>query len=309
MNGQIAVSADATDDQAVASVQFRLDGNDLGAADTSSPYSVSWDTRGELNSTHTLTAVAQDSSGNHTTSAPITVTASNGGVSGAALRAAYGLDDGTGTNALDSSGNNKTGTLIGGTWTSSGRFGGAVSLSGAGSEVDLPALGNFYKSAFTLEAWVNKQSSKFDSAVVGSWTSSGGPMIWADHLSGHYRLTLGTSFSSYLDSGRTPLVGQWQHLAATYDGTTARFYIDGTQVATTTFTGNVGDSNIWRIGAYGASPGGFFDGLIDNVRIYDRALTAGEVQTDYASPDGYDVQTGERRNAGQRRRLGHSEVQ
>ncbi len=108
-------------------------------------------------------------------------------------------------------------------------------------------------------------------------------MIWVDHITGHYRLTLGSSFGNYLDSGQAPAIGQWQHVAATYDGTTARFYIDGTQVATTTYTGNVGDSNSWRIGAYGATATGFFDGNIDNVRIYDRALSAAEIQTDMAS--------------------------
>ena len=44
-------------------------------------------------------------------------------------------------------------------------------------------------------------------------------------------LTLGNGLSGYLDSGRNPIAGQWQHLAATYDGTTARYYIDGTEVA------------------------------------------------------------------------------
>ena len=80
--------------------------------------------------------------------------------------------------------------------------------------------------------------------------------------------------ADYLDSGQSPVAGQWQHLAATYDGTTARYYIDGTQVASRAVTGGVGDSDTWRIGAYGSSPGGFFDGLIDDVRIYDRALSA-----------------------------------
>jgi hypothetical protein len=45
----------------------------------------------------------------------------------------------------------------------------------------------------------------------------------------------------------------------------------------------VGDSNSWRIGAYGTAASGFFDGLVDNVRIYDRALTPSEVQLDMAS--------------------------
>ena len=100
-------------------------------------------------------------------------------------------------------------------------------------------------------------------------------MIWVDHLSGRYHLTLGSaSLADYLDSGRTPTVGQWEHIAATYDGTTARFYIGGVEVASKTFTGNVGNANTWRLGAYETPPTGFFDGAIDNVRIYDRALSA-----------------------------------
>ena len=86
-----------------------------------------------------------------------------------------------------------------------------------------------------------------------------------------------------LDSGRTPTVGQWQHVAATYDGTTARFYVDGVETASAPYAGNVGDGNSWRIGAYGAPATGFFDGSVDNVRIYDRALSAGEIETDAAS--------------------------
>jgi Concanavalin A-like lectin/glucanases superfamily/Bacterial Ig-like domain len=109
-------------------------------------------------------------------------------------------------------------------------------------------------------------------------------MIWVDHLAGRYYLTLGSSsLSDYLDSGRSPTVGQWEHIAATYDGTTARFYVGGVEVASKTFTGNVGNTNTWRLGAYEATPTGFFDGLIDNVRIYDRALSAAEVATDMSS--------------------------
>ena len=64
---------------------------------------------------------------------------------------------------------------------------------------------------------------------------------------------------------------------------TARIFIDGVETASSTYTANVGDSNSWRIGAYGAPAGGFFDGLVDNVRIYDRALTPSEIQLDMAS--------------------------
>ena len=117
-----------------------------------------WDTRGELNGSHTLTAVARDGAGNTTTSASVAVTVSNAGVSTSGLRAAYGFDDGSGTTAVDSSGNNNTATVVGGGWTN-GHYGGAVSLNGTTNEVDLAGLGTFYKTGFTLEAWVQKQTA------------------------------------------------------------------------------------------------------------------------------------------------------
>ena len=71
--------------------------------------------------------------------------------------------------------------------------------------------------------------------------------------------------------------GEWHHVAATYDGTSASLYLDGSIVASSAFAGDVGDSSTWRIGAYGATPTGFYGGTIDDVRIYDRALGADQI--------------------------------
>ncbi len=78
VSGTIPVSASASDNVAVAGVQFQVDGNNLGAEDTTAPYSVSLDTMALSNGSHTLTAVARDTAGNTTTSSPVTVTVSNG---------------------------------------------------------------------------------------------------------------------------------------------------------------------------------------------------------------------------------------
>jgi chitodextrinase len=71
------VSASASDNVGVAGVQFYLDGAALGAEDTASPYSTSWDTTKSVNGSHTLTAIARDAAGNKGTSAAVTVTVSN----------------------------------------------------------------------------------------------------------------------------------------------------------------------------------------------------------------------------------------
>jgi hypothetical protein len=77
VSGSIAVTAGATDDVGVEEVQFKLDGQNLGPADTSAPYSVSWSSTGVENGSHTLTAVARDAASNAGTSAAVGVNVQN----------------------------------------------------------------------------------------------------------------------------------------------------------------------------------------------------------------------------------------
>jgi hypothetical protein len=73
------ITASASDNVGVASVQFFVDGNAIGAPVTSSPYSVAWDTTPVSNAAHTLTATARDAAGNTTTSSAVNVTVNNQG--------------------------------------------------------------------------------------------------------------------------------------------------------------------------------------------------------------------------------------
>ncbi len=77
LSGSVPVTANASDNVAVSSVQFYLDGKALGAGVTKPPYAISWDTTAAGNGSHTLTATATDSSGNTGTSAPVGVTVQN----------------------------------------------------------------------------------------------------------------------------------------------------------------------------------------------------------------------------------------
>jgi hypothetical protein len=72
-----AVTVSASTTIAVAGVQFRLDGVDLGAEDTAAPYSISWNTTTTSNGSHSLTAVARDGLGLRYTSDPVAVTVAN----------------------------------------------------------------------------------------------------------------------------------------------------------------------------------------------------------------------------------------
>ena len=78
------------------------------------------------------------------------------------------------------------GAIVGATWTA-GRYGSALSFNGTNARVDLPALGTFYKTGFTLEAWVKQErdrQGRRHRRHLGR-APDGGPMLWVDHIAGH----------------------------------------------------------------------------------------------------------------------------
>jgi chitodextrinase len=77
VSGTVPVSASATDNVGVVGVQFKLDGANLDAEDTTSPYSTGWNTTTSSIGPHTITAVARDAAGNTTVSSSVSVTVSN----------------------------------------------------------------------------------------------------------------------------------------------------------------------------------------------------------------------------------------
>src|SRR5581483_7762233 len=120
VSGTVTAAANAADNVGVVGVQFLLDGANLGAEDTTAPFSVLWNTTGSTNGTHTLTARARDAAGNVTTASSVTVTVSN--VTTTGLVAAYGFEEGSGPTAMDQSGNGLNGTVTNATWAAAGKF-------------------------------------------------------------------------------------------------------------------------------------------------------------------------------------------
>jgi hypothetical protein len=286
VSGATAVSATASDDVGVAGVQFKVDGQNIGPEDTTAPYSVSWATASVANGTHNLTAVARDGAGNPTTSAVVAVTVSNTGPAG--LVAAYSFDAGSGTTVADLSGNGNTGTLSNATWTTAGHTTGALSFNGTSALVSVPDSASLDLTVgMTLEAWVNA------TALGSTWRTvvlkeQPGNLAYALYANAE---TARPSVHVYVPTGEAILKGTagltlnaWVHLAATYDGAILRLYVNGTQVASTSVSGamatttgslRIGGNNVW---------GEWFKGTIDDVRVYNRALSAAEVQADMGAP-------------------------
>ncbi len=77
VSGTTNLTASASDNVGVIGVQFRIDGLNFGAEDTSAPYSIPWNTASVSDGSHTITAVARDAAGNHTESTTVTVTVAN----------------------------------------------------------------------------------------------------------------------------------------------------------------------------------------------------------------------------------------
>ena len=77
VRNSVALAATATDNTAVAGVQFKVDGTNVGAEDTTSPYDVTWNSTTASEGQHNITAVARDNAGQITTSSPVSVTVDN----------------------------------------------------------------------------------------------------------------------------------------------------------------------------------------------------------------------------------------
>ena len=146
--------------------------------------------------------------------------------------AAYRFEDtGDLTVAADSTSFGLPGTVVGGATRAAGKFGAAMSFDGVNDLVRIPDAGPIsLASGMTLEAWIKPAATNGWRTVLFkgrrsdlSYAMYGGP-------SAH----IATGGVSSVLNGPAASANTWMHLAATYDGTTFRFYVDGAQVATTT---------------------------------------------------------------------------
>ena len=210
----------------------------------------------------------------------------------AGLVAAYGFNEVSGTIAVDASGNGNNGIINGATRTGSGKYGAALVFSGTNALVTISNSATLQLStAMTLEAWVNP------SVVNSAWRDAiykgnDNYYLEATSTSGNVPVIGGTfGASDRVLYGAAALPNNvWTHLAATYDGTTTRLYTNGVQLASQAQTGAMmASTNPLQIGG-DSLYGQFFQGTIDDVRIYNVALTAAQIQTDMNTPLPADTQ-------------------
>ncbi len=299
VSGAVTISANASSGFGIAGVQFRVNGQNVGGEDRTVPYSTSWETTLAPNGSYEISAVARDVSGNLTNSIATAVTVNNSAApppspppsSGGAI-AAYSFDGQSGTAVQDVSGQGNSLALVNGPLWSAGRFGTALSFDG----VNDSATANAYNAALnltgrslTLSAWVNPRSNSTWQMIVNKPFTTGHrePYFeWSMHreaATGRLAAYLGCDRRQLLSNAPVP-ANAWTHVAVTYDGTSLRHYINGALDRSTSISCAVSNTNSApiRIGSNGGG-GEVLNGLIDDVRIYNRPLTAAQIQADMAT--------------------------
>jgi hypothetical protein len=200
------------------------------------------------------------------------------------------FDEGAGNIAIDSSGYGNNGTIYGATWTS-GKYGNALAFDGVSNYVDVPAASTLFPSnAITIEFWVKIASADINSnaymGFVGRGSRTNGLQIFKDWGTG--RVSLETPGSGILTSTTALAPDVWNHVACVIvSSTSATIYINGQLqgssggwlLPTTSM-----DYSIGRAASGTTNP--YFKGTINEVHIYNRALSAIEISSDsQTNPD------------------------
>jgi PKD repeat protein len=212
---------------------------------------------------------------------PLPVVTSSVTTSSNGLVAAYGFDENSGAMVADASGNGNHGTISNAVRVVTAHSGNALQFNGTNAWVSVNDSVSLDLSAgMTLEAWVYPTDLTTGGGnTVISKEQSGG-IVYTLYANGNKNIPLSSFYNggyrTILGSNQL-LVNKWTHLVVTYDGQYQRLYINGSQVAIQVQNRLIQPSNgALRIGGNSIF-GEYFKGYIDEVRIYNRALTEAEV--------------------------------
>jgi len=191
------------------------------------------------------------------------------------------FDEGSGFNAIDSSGNNNTGTIRGATWTSFGRFNNALVFeNGVGDEV-LVNTNLMSPLAGTISAWVLAEEFEPEPQYIFGHTTippfANRLQIYTDDTSGQLDIGVGDNHSAATNVFDLN-VNQWYHVALTWGSGTFKVYVNGTLVHAGSYSGLTTLDPKAAIGnARPGHPTQSWNGTIDEINIFNRELTAGKI--------------------------------
>ncbi len=271
-----------------------------GSGGVASNFQKSWTLNADFNQ-GTFTSGMQNPTNNNElklsqqTSSSINTGAISGYVS-SGLIGDWKMDESSGSGVSDTSGSNNSGTATG-TSVVTGVKQNARSFNGTSDYVEVADSNSLDLSQFTLETWIKVNSLPSAQASLISknpnnnnqtnynlWVLSDGTIALQAGNGG------GSNFSAInLNSNTKVVIGQWYHIVGSISGTdgTAKIYINGVLDVATTVSGTAySNNNVLSIGARKWDDGGsgidnYFNGTIDEVKIYNRALSQSEVNQNY----------------------------
>lgn len=198
----------------------------------------------------------------------------------------------TAATTIDRSGNNNTGTLTNMSQSTSvvpGIHGQALQFDGVNDNIsvtDADSL-SFTNNVVSISAWIKRDNlTDLDQIVTKRTSSVFEYQLYSNASTGRVDFNLLTSAGTdvCVAAGGTSLAaGQWYHVAGTSDGTTCRVYLNGGQDGTGSVSGSMSNTTANFLVGYDGSGTAtrYFNGSIDEVRIYNRALSGAEVQQLY----------------------------
>lgn len=212
----------------------------------------------------------------------------------------YAFDAGSGTTAIDSTGDLYTGTLQGAAgWSATGKIGAsALKLNGTSTSwVDVASPVIDTSKSYTVAAWVNLNNVTGYQSIAGIDGSLASPFVLQlDGGTGKFRFALegsdvsAPSFTN-VEALAVPVASTWYHVAGVYDqaNNIIKLYINGVLQGTATAPAMWTAPGHTAIGRakYNGSNGDFLNGAIDEVHFYDRALSAAEIQSVQAGPSAF----------------------
>jgi fibronectin type 3 domain-containing protein len=228
---------------------------------------------------YVVTAV--DAGGESAKSAQAAATPSSSGDVTSGLVANWRFDDGSGTSAADSSGHANTATLVNGpTWIAPGRIGPSA-LTFLATNLQYATVANASSlditGPMTMSAWINVIDWGGNRRILQKGNSDNQYRFLAENNVFKFDLHNVNTLTMPLPASNT-----WVHVVGTWDGSTMTLYTNGQVAASMSASGTIATtSDPLTIGTKNGSSahGDYFNGTIDEVRLYNRALTLPEINT------------------------------
>jgi hypothetical protein len=200
------------------------------------------------------------------------------------------FDEGSGSIAHDSSGNGNDGTVNGASWTG-GISNGALQFDGISNFVGIPSSQSLTVSGnqISLELWMRPSVTLEDSLasrinIMDKGDEYGFQMDAGSGIINFY-VVFGSGMQPIATATNSWKAGTWYQIVGTYDGANENVYVNGVLENTKPLSGNLraGGYCPLSIGSYCYGTMNFFNGAIDEVKIYNYARTAGQIQSDYSA--------------------------